>query len=68
VGLQVTEEAKVDLTQGRVEGEEYLREHGAICLVLAGIYGDERQPSSWLLRGTHHHIPHIPHNTHTLTQ
>lgn len=48
---EVTEEAKVDLTQGRVEGEEYLREHGATCLVLAGIYGDERQPSSWLLRG-----------------
>jgi hypothetical protein len=49
---QVTEEARIDLTQGRVEGEEYLREHGAVCLVLAGIYGDERQPSSWLLRGT----------------
>jgi hypothetical protein len=49
---QVTEETQVDLSQGRVAGEEYLREHGATCLVLAGIYGDERQPSSWLLRGT----------------
>jgi nucleoside-diphosphate-sugar epimerase len=69
VGLQVTEEAKVDLTQGRVEGEEYLREHGATCLVLAGIYGDERQPSSWLLRGTHHHTYREYHtyNTHADT-
>lgn len=48
---QITEEAQVDLSQPRVQGEEYLRGQGAVCLVLAGIYGDERQPSSWLIRG-----------------
>jgi hypothetical protein len=46
------ESAPIDLTKPRVQGEEYLRkEHGAIVLRVAGIYGPGRNPIDWIRSG-----------------
>ncbi len=48
----IDETAPIDLTKPRVQGEEYLRrEHGAIVLRVAGIYGPGRNPLDWLRNG-----------------
>ncbi len=42
----------IDLSQSRVQGEEWLRkECGAIVLRVAGIYGPGRSPLDWIVRG-----------------
>ena len=46
------ESAHMDLSKPRVQGEEYLRkEHGAIVLRVAGIYGPGRSPLDWIRQG-----------------
>jgi len=46
------ETAPIDLSRPRVQGEEYLRkEQGAIVLRVAGIYGPDRNPLSWIKAG-----------------
>lgn len=50
-GEVVTEDTPLDLSQGRVQGEEWLRAQGATVLQLAGIYGPDRRPERWLLKG-----------------
>ncbi len=48
----IDETAPVNLTTPRVQGEEYLRkEHGAIILRVAGIYGPGRNPLNWIRNG-----------------
>ncbi|HEY6972795.1 MAG TPA: hypothetical protein VI359_00690 [Nitrospiraceae bacterium] len=48
----IDESAPVDLRKPRVRGEEYLRkEHGAIVLRVAGIYGPGRNPIEWIRSG-----------------
>jgi nucleoside-diphosphate-sugar epimerase len=47
----LTEEARLDRTLSRVEGEERLRARGANILRSAGIYGSGRNPLDWLRRG-----------------
>ncbi len=47
----VTEDRPLDPAQPRVEGEEWLREQGAVVLQLAGIFGPDRQPLDWVRRG-----------------
>lgn len=48
----IDESAPIDLTKSRVQGEEYLRkEHGAIVLRVAGIYGPGRNPLDWIRQG-----------------
>ncbi len=50
-GTWVYEEAPLDLTQERVQGEEWLRTQGATVLQLAGIHGPDRLPLNWLRKG-----------------
>jgi hypothetical protein len=46
------ETAPIDLSQPRVQGEEWLRkECGAIVLRVAGIYGPGRSPLDWIKNG-----------------
>jgi nucleoside-diphosphate-sugar epimerase len=46
------ETAPIDLSRPRVQGEEYLRKkQGAIVLRVAGIYGPDRNPLSWIEAG-----------------
>ena len=46
------EAAPIDLSKPRVQGEEWLRkEHGAIVLRVAGIYGPGRNPLDWIGHG-----------------
>jgi hypothetical protein len=48
----IDESAPIDLRTPRVQGEEYLRkEHGAILLRVAGIYGPGRNPQEWIRSG-----------------
>jgi nucleoside-diphosphate-sugar epimerase len=48
----IDDSAPIDLTKSRVQGEEYLRkEHGAIVLRVAGIYGPGRNPLDWIRQG-----------------
>lgn len=48
----IDENAPIDLTKPRVQGEEFLREQcGAIVLRVAGIYGPERNPLDWISKG-----------------
>jgi nucleoside-diphosphate-sugar epimerase len=48
----IDESAAIDLRKPRVKGEEYLRkEHGAIVLRIAGIYGPGRNPIEWIRSG-----------------
>jgi hypothetical protein len=48
----IDESVPIDLTKPRVQGEEYLRkEHGAIVLRVAGIYGRGRNPLEWIRSG-----------------
>ena len=48
----IDESAPINLTKPRVQGEEYLRkEHGAIALRVAGIYGPGRNPLDWIKSG-----------------
>ncbi len=48
----IDETTPIDLTKPRVQGEEYLRrEHGAIVLRVAGIYGPGRNPLDWIRTG-----------------
>lgn len=47
----VTEQTPLDLTQTRVQGEEWLRRQGATVLQLAGIFGPGRDPADWLRKG-----------------
>lgn len=48
----IDESAHIDLSKPRVQGEEYLRkEHGAIVLRVAGIYGPGRSPLNWIRQG-----------------
>ena len=48
----IDETAPIDLSKPRVQGEEYLRrEHGAIVLRVAGIYGPGRNPLDWIRTG-----------------
>lgn len=49
--VTVTEQTPLDLTQSRVQGEEWLRNQGATILQLAGIFGPGRDPAGWLQRG-----------------
>ena len=45
----IDESAPLDVTQSRVEGEEYLRTClGAVVLRVAGIYGPDRNPLDWI--------------------
>jgi hypothetical protein len=48
---EVDEHAPLDMTQPRVQGEEWLRTQGATVLQLAGIFGPGREPDGWLRRG-----------------
>ena len=48
----IDETAPINLTKPRVQGEEHLRrEHGAIVLRVAGIYGPGRNPVDWIRTG-----------------
>lgn len=47
----VDEQSPLDLSQPRVQGEEWLRTQGATVLQLAGIFGPGREPDGWLRRG-----------------
>ena len=48
----IDESAPIDLRKPRVQGEEYLRkEHEAIVLRVAGIYGPWRNPIEWIKSG-----------------
>lgn len=47
----VTENHPLELSRDRVVGEEWLRDQGATILVLAGIYGPDREPINWLKKG-----------------
>jgi nucleoside-diphosphate-sugar epimerase len=48
----INEDAPIDLSKSRVQGEEYLREHhGGIVLRVAGIYGPRRNPLDWIRQG-----------------
>ena len=48
----IDESAPIDLCKSRVQGEEFLRkEHGAIVLRIAGIYGTGRNPLDWIKQG-----------------
>lgn len=47
----IDENHPLDFSRERVAGEEWLREQGATILVLAGIYGPDRQPRDWLKKG-----------------
>jgi hypothetical protein len=47
----VHEHSGLDLTQARVQGEEFLRSQGAMTLLSAGIYGPHRDPLDWVRRG-----------------
>nr|WP_305909025.1 hypothetical protein [Methylomarinum sp. Ch1-1]MDP4521900.1 hypothetical protein [Methylomarinum sp. Ch1-1]MDP4521927.1 hypothetical protein [Methylomarinum sp. Ch1-1] len=47
----IDESQPLDLARERVAGEEWLRQQGAAILVLAGIYGPNRQPLDWLKKG-----------------
>lgn len=47
----VTESHPLDISQARVQGEEYLRQQGATLLVLSGIYGPNREPLNGLQSG-----------------
>lgn len=47
----IRENAPLDTTQPRVQGEEWLRSRGATVLRLAGIYGPGREPANWIRRG-----------------
>ncbi len=48
----IDETAPIDVSRPRVQGEEYLRkEHGAIVLRVAGIYGPGRNPLEWIRNG-----------------
>lgn len=50
--LWIDETAPIDLTQPRVEGEEFLRTHcHAVILRVAGIYGPGRNPLDWIVKG-----------------
>jgi len=49
--VSVTEQTPLDMTQPRVQGEEWLRRQGATVLQLAGIFGPGREPAGWLQRG-----------------
>ncbi|WP_031435163.1 Rossmann-fold NAD(P)-binding domain-containing protein [Methylomarinum vadi] len=49
--LRIDEDQPLDLTRERVVSEEWLRQQGATILVLAGIYGPNRQPQDWLRKG-----------------
>lgn len=50
--LWTDETAPLDLTQPRVEGEEFLQTHrAAVVLRVAGIYGPDRNPIDWIKRG-----------------
>lgn len=45
----IDESGPIDMTKPRVQGEEFLRkEHGAIVLRVAGIYGPGRNPIDWI--------------------
>jgi nucleoside-diphosphate-sugar epimerase len=48
---EVTEESSLNLEDRRVITEEALRKKGAMLLVLAGIFGLERDPIRWLSAG-----------------
>lgn len=46
------ESAPIDLSKPRVQGEEYLRRnHEAVILRVAGIYGPGRNPLDWIRQG-----------------
>jgi hypothetical protein len=47
----IREDAPLDMSQPRVQGEEWLRSRGATVLRLAGIHGPGREPANWLRRG-----------------
>ncbi|MEQ1627505.1 MAG: NAD-dependent epimerase/dehydratase family protein [Nitrospira sp.] len=48
----ISENAPIDLSKPRVQGEEYLRrEQRAIVLRVAGIYGPGRNPLDWIRTG-----------------
>lgn len=48
----IDETSPIDVTQPRVQGEEWLRtEQGAIVLRVAGIYGPGRNPLDWIAQG-----------------
>ncbi|MFC1745995.1 hypothetical protein ACFL35_18530 [Candidatus Riflebacteria bacterium] len=50
-GEIVKENSPLDLNQERVQGEEFLRDKGAIIVRAAGIYGPGRDPRRWFERG-----------------
>ena len=47
----VTEDTDVNLEDSRVQGEEFLRNEGAVIVHAAGIYGPERNPLRWVKEG-----------------
>lgn len=48
---RLDENAPLDPSLPRVEGEEWLRARGAAVLRLAGLFGPGREPADWLRRG-----------------
>ena len=48
---RIDEDSDIDTTLIRVKGEEFLKSKGATILALAGIYGPNRDPYSWLMKG-----------------
>jgi len=51
-GAETDEQAPLDRSNPRVEGEEFLRAEGSTVLRSAGIYGQGRNPLDWLRRGS----------------
>lgn len=48
---RIDEESPIDTSILRVQGEEFLKQQGATILALAGIYGPDRDPVTWLYKG-----------------
>lgn len=48
---KITEESKLKMEDPRVKAEENIRQLGASVLHLAGIFGENRDPLSWVQRG-----------------
>ena len=48
---RIDENSELDKSLLRVQGEEFLKSKGATVVALAGIYGPDRDPVSWLYKG-----------------
>lgn len=50
-GQKVDEATALDLSQDRVQGEEFLRSQGGVTVMSSGIYGPGRDPLNWIKKG-----------------